>query len=417
MAGDAELVLDLSEESLIAAARERTGLTEFGDEGFREGLRVLLETYQRAGLRPGGRKVTRRRLIQLLCNRLRVEQAFRRHPEILEREIRSPVYLTGLPRTGTSALFNLLAIDPAARPLLLWEAMNPDPYEGGSVGPGGEGPRCEDQSPGAGGEGPRYEGESVGPGGEDPRLVATRAHFERERQKDPGFDKIHYRRADGPEECVLLTAHTFCDAQNGVEPLMSPFREWFQAQDLRPAYAYYRDLLKLLDWQRPGERWLLKSPAHLWALDILVEMFPDVCIIQTHRNPLQIIPSYCSMMAAIMSIRESVDPLELGPTVLEYLARSLERGIAARDGIDPNRFLDVDYHRFVEHPMQTVEQIHEHFGLGLRSGTADAMRAHLRENPQHQHGSHHYSLEEYGLSAEAVRERLAGYIERFGLST
>jgi len=384
-----EEALDLSEESLIAAARQRTGLTDFGDERFREGLRVLLETYQRAGLRPGGRKVTRGRLIQLLCNRLRVEQAVRRHPEVLQREIRSPFYVTGLPRTGSSALFNLLAIDPAARPLLLWEAMNPDPYQE----------------------------EGLGAGGEDPRLEATRAHFERDRQRNPDFDKIHYRRADGPEECVLLMAHSFCDVQNGIEPLISPFREWFQAQDLRPTYAYYRDLLKLLDWQRPGERWLLKSPAHLWALDILVEMFPDVCIVQTHRNPVQILPSYCSMMASIMTIRESVDPRELGPTVLEYLARSLERGLAARDGSDPRRFLDVDYHFFVEQPMEVVERIYWHFGLELGSETADAMRAHIRENPQHRHGSHRYSLAEYGLSAEAVRARLADYVERFDLPT
>jgi len=381
-----EEVLDLSEESLIAAAKESTGLGDFGDEGFRDGLRVLLDTYESAGLRPGGRKLTRGRLIQLLCNRLRVEQAFRRHPEILEREIRGPIYMTGLPRTGTSALFNLLAIDPAARPLLLWEAMNPDPFEG-----------------------------EIAAGREDPRLEATRAYFERDRQRNPDFDKIHFRRADGPEECVLLTAHTFCDAQNGIEPLMSPFREWFEAQDLHPTYAYYRDLLKLLDWQRPGDRWLLKSPAHLWALGILVEMFPDACIIQTHRNPLQILPSYCSMMAALMSIRESIDLRELGPVVLEYLARSLERGLADRDGSAPERFLDVDYHHFVEQPMQTVERIYDFFGLALGSETADAMRAHIGENPQHRHGSHRYSLAEYGLSAEAVCARLAGYIERFDL--
>ena len=389
MAAEGAAALDLSEEALIAAARERTGLTDFGDESFREGLRVLLETYQRAGLRAGGRKVTRGRLIQLLCNRLRVEQAFRRHPEVLEREIRSPVYMTGFPRTGSSALFNLLAIDPAARPLLLWEAMNPDPYQG----------------------------EPLPPGREDPRLEATRAYFERDRQRNPDFDKIHYRRADGPEECVLLTAHTFCDAQNGIEPLMSPFREWFEAQDLHPTYAYYRDLLKLLDWQRPGERWLLKSPAHLWALGILVEMFPDVCIIQTHRNPLQIIPSYCSMMAALMTIRESVDLRELGPVVLEYLARSLERGLAARDSSAPERFLDVDYHRFVEQPMKTVEQIYGYFGIELGSESADAMRAYIRENPQNRHGSHRYALAEYGLSAEAVCSRLADYIECFDLPT
>lgn len=389
MAERGDSVLDLSEESLIRAAKQGTRLTDFGDERFRVGLRVLLETYERAGLRAGGRKRTRGRLIQLLCNRLRVQRAFREHPEILEREIRSPVYLTGLPRTGTTALFNLLAIDPAARPLMLWEAMNPDPLEPGTLAPGEE----------------------------DPRLIAMREHFERDRQRNPDFDKIHYVQADGPEECVLLTAHTFCDAQNGIEPLMSPFREWFQEQDLHPTYAYYRDLLKLLDWQRPGERWLLKSPAHLWALDILVEMFPDVCIIQTHRNPLQIIPSYCSMMMAIMTICESVDPLELGPTVLEYLARSLERGLAARDRSDPERFIDIDYQQFVAAPMNTVERIYAHFGLELSSEAADAMRAHVHENPQHRHGSHRYSLEEYGLTAEAVRTRLADYIERFQLPT
>jgi hypothetical protein len=123
------------------------------------------------------------------------------------------------------------------------------------------------------------------------------------------------------------------------------------------------------------------------------------------------------MMAAIMTIRESVDPRELGPTVLEYLARSLERGLAARDSSDPKRFLDVDYHRFVEQPMETVEGIYDHFGLDLDSRTADAMRAHIRENPQHRHGSHRYALAEYGLSAEAVCARLAEYIERFDLPT
>jgi len=121
------------------------------------------------------------------------------------------------------------------------------------------------------------------------------------------------------------------------------------------------------------------------------------------------------MMAALMSIRDSVDLRELGPVVLEYLARSLERGLADRDRSTPERFLDVDYHRFVEQPMQTVERIYGYFGLELGPETAGAMRAHIGENPQHRHGSHRYSLAEYGLSAEEVCARLAGYIERFDL--
>jgi hypothetical protein len=326
-------------------------------------------------------------LTQLLATRLRIEDGFRRHPEIRERRIVSPVYLTGLPRTGTSALFNLLAIDPAARPLLTWEGMNPDPVDG------------------------------LSPGEIDPRLAAVRAAVERDRERNPDFDKIHYARAEGPEECVLLLAYTFCDVQLGMEALLSPYREWLQAQDLGPAYAYYADLLRMLDWQRPGQRWLLKSPAHLWALDVLVDLFPDACLLWTHRDPHSSIASYCSMMAALMGIRESVDPKTLGPVVLEYLARKLERGLAARDRCDPGRFLDVEYERFVSDPLATMERIYAHFELPLSGPTRDAMSRHVRDNPQGKHGSHRYALEEFGLTPNQVTQRLSGYIDRFDLGS
>ena len=378
-------MIDLSEEKLLDEARERTGLSDFGDERFREGLRVLLETYERAGLTEKGRKTARRRVAQLLQTRLRIEAAFRRHPETREREIRSPVYLTGLPRTGTSALFNLLGMDPASRPLLTWEGMHPDPIEG------------------------------LAPGQEDPRLAAMRERYEQARASGLSFDAIHFVRPDGPEECVLLQAHAFCDVQIGVEPLMEPYGSWFQKQDLRPMYAYYGDLLKLLDWQRPGQRWLLKSPAHLWALDILVEMFPDACIIQTHRNPMQILPSYCSMMAALMSQREGLDKTELGPVVLEFLARSLERGLAARERSDSSRFVDVDYRQFVDDPMASVKEIYRAFDLQLSEATERTMQEYVDANPQKKHGAHRYSMDEYGLTPERVKTRLKFYIDRFDL--
>jgi hypothetical protein len=378
-------MIDLSEESLLSEARERTGLSDFGDSRFHEGLRVLLETYERAGLTEKGRKSARRRVSQLLQTRLRIEAAFRRHSEIREREIRSPVYLTGLPRTGTSALFNLLGMDPASRPLLTWEGMFPDPIEG------------------------------LAPGHEDPRLAAMRERYEQARASGLSFDAIHFVRPDGPEECVLLQAHAFCDVQIGVEPLMEPYGTWFQEQELGPMYAYYRDLLKLLDWQRPGQRWLLKSPAHLWALDILVEMFPDVCIIQTHRNPMQILPSYCSMMAALMSQQEGLDKTKLGPIVLEFLARSLERGLAARQRSDPSRFVDVDYREFVADPMASVKEIYRAFHLEFSAATERTMQEYVTANPQKKHGTHRYSMDEYGLTPEQVRARLRFYIDRFDL--
>jgi hypothetical protein len=173
----------------------------------------------------------------------------------------------------------------------------------------------------------------------------------------------------------------------------------------------------MLDWQRPGERWLLKSPAHLWALDVLVGLFPDACIIQTHRDPVQIIGSYCSMIVMLMRGREAVDPREIGPTVLEYLARSVERGMAARDKLGPARFVDISYRQFVKDPMNAVQRIYGAFQLELRPRTVDAMHRHIAKHPQNKHGAHTYTLADYGLTAETVATRLARYIERFELQS
>jgi hypothetical protein len=378
-------LLDLGLEGLLEDARLAVGLDDFGDASFREGLGVLLETYEAAGLRRGGRKRTRSRLLQLLANRLKIERAWKVHPEILRRPLPRPVYLTGLPRTGTSTLFNLLACDAASRPLLLWEGVCPDPIDGL---PAGE---------------------------PDPRMQMIQAGLDVDRARNPDFDKIHFAKAEGPEECVLLLAHTFRDVQLGIEPLMQPYGSWFESQDLLAPYSYYKGLLQMLDWQRPGERWLLKSPAHLWALDVLVELFPDACIVQTHRDPAEVIPSYCSMMAALMTIREQVDPQSLGPVVLEYLARSLERGLAARERSDAARFIDVDYRAFTADPLREIAKVYGYYGLPFSQATENAMAGFVKANPQNKHGAHRYSLEEYGLTRDAVRERLRFYLERFCL--
>jgi sulfotransferase family protein len=376
--------LDLSASALLAEAEAKTGLHDFGGDDFREGLGVLLAMYDTtARLSPAGRKIARRRVLELLTNRLFIQETFRKHPEIKTRPIRGPMYLTGLPRTGTSALFNLLAIDRATRPLLYWEGCHPYPLDG------------------------------LKPGEPDPRLVAVRESLAKMRQRDPEFSKIHEVTADGPEECVQLLAHTLGGVQLGIEPLISPYREWFEKQDLRGPYAYYADLLRMLDWQRPGERWLLKSPAHLWALDVLIGMFPDACIIQTHRDPAQIIGSYCSMVAMLMRGREAVNPLELGPAVLEYLARSVERAMAARDKLGPQRFVDVGYRQFLRDPIGTAERIYDAFHLTLAPRTVDAMRKHIADHPQNKHGAHKYALADYGLTAQSVIKRLAPYIARF----
>jgi len=380
--------LEFSEQGLLEAARQATGLCDFGDESFREGLRVLLETYERtAEFDERGRRRNHRRVVSLLATRLRVEAAFAKHPEIRERAIRRPVVLTGLPRSGTSALFNLLAADPAARPLRLWEALFPDPYEG-----------------------------ELAPGQGDPRRDAVEAHYARGRDSNPEFTRIHHVAADNPEECVLLMAHAFCDVQMGIEIVMEPYASWFLRQDFRRMYAYYADLLRMLDWQRPGERWLLKAPAHMWAIDVLIETFPDVCVVWTHRNPLECVASVCSMTAALMRGRRSVDLAALGPAVMEFYATSLDRGLAAREKADARRFFDVDYREFVSDPLGVARRTYAHFGLPLASEVEARLREHVRRHPKDKHGAHEYALDRYGLGAEQVRRRFASYVERYGLA-
>lgn len=376
--------ISLQADALLEKARTVTRLNDFGT-GYQQNLAALLEMYNgSARLSEGGVKATRRRLVGLLINRLLVEQAFERYPAARSRRIRSPLYLVGLPRTGTSAFYNLLAADPASRPLLLWEGNYPTPIDG------------------------------LAPGEPDPRMLALQSGLEQYYEANPEFAKIHSARADGPEECVQLLAHTLGSVQMGIEPLISPYREYFERQDQRANYAYYAELLKLLDFQRPGERWLLKSPAHLWALDVLLELFPDACIVWAHRDPAEVVASYCSMMQALSHVRTSVDPKELGPSVLEYLARSVERAILSRAALPPQRFFDIYYEDFITDPLEAVKGTYAAFNLPLSEAALTRMREHVVESPKNRHGQHRYSLEQFGLTSEQVRERFAKYTAHFG---
>jgi hypothetical protein len=375
------------EKALLEEARRATGLDDFGPHDFREGLGVLIRTIETNPFTEKGRKRNRLRLIQLLSTRLRIQEAFRRHPEILERELVRPMFLTGLPRSGTSALFNLLAADPAARPLLLWETQFPDPAEG------------------------------LAPGQTDPRYLAVKAYTDQMREKNPEFTKVHYASADTPEECVLIHAYAFDGGMLGFEMMLEPYGSWLRKHDFRPLYRYYADILRLLDWQRPGERWLLKTPAHLWALDALVETFPDCCIVWNHRDPVVCVASISSMTHMIMGEQVDMTARELGPRCLDCYAASMARGLELRAGLDPARFVDVDYAALVADNMGAVRSIYEHFDLPLGTEARAAMEAHAASHPQGRHGRHEYDITDFGITAEEVRGRFASYLEQHDLGS
>ncbi|HKA16468.1 MAG TPA: sulfotransferase [Myxococcota bacterium] len=373
------------ESELVAEACAEAGLADLG-AGHRDGLRVLLRTYDENPFHERGRARNRRQVVRWLVTRLRVIEAWRRHPEIRARAIRGPWFLTGLPRSGTSALFNLLAADPSARALLNWEARIPEPLEG------------------------------LAPGAPDPRRAALAASYERGRAEHREFAAMHYTSVDTPEECVLLQGSSFSCVQTGIEVLLEPYGSWYRAQPLGGMYAYYADLLRLLDWQRPGERWLLKAPAHLWGIRELFAAFPDARVVWSHRDPVASIASVCSMTHLLMRAWMDVDARALGPRVLDFYATSLERGLAAREACDPARFVDVHHDEIARDPIAVVMRVYARFGRPLEGAVRDAIERYARAHPRGEHGEHAYRLADYGLAPEAVHRRFADYCERFAIS-
>lgn len=382
--------VSLSEKPLLAAACRRTGLSDWGDESFRAPMKILLESFEEEVKdNPLGRLLIRGFVINVLARRLRIQDELKRHPEILREQIRRPLFITGLPRTGTTLLQNLLSQDPSSRTLLTWEAISPIPP-----------PESQTRE-------------------NDPRISRIEWIFRMAFFIAPGFLAIHPSNARAPEECTLLLQNTFfC---RGAFELASPpkqYAEWFEQQDMVPPYRYYRQLLQLLQWRCPGDHWVLKSPVHLPALDALLTVFPDACVVQTHRDLTKVVPSCCSLFSSMMRIfHDQVDLGLIGQKCTNQLARMLERGAQMRDSSDPTHFYDVYYRDLLKDPIGTVRQIYTHFGYNLDVRMEEGMRRWLSENPQNKHGVHRYSLEQFFLDPETLKSKFANYYKRFNIPT
>lgn len=377
-----EVVFDV--DTMLASAAEFQGLNDYGDPEFKRGLQKLLQTYDQYVVDDFGRQKIYNRVLKLLAARLRITAAQHAHPEIAAEKITKPMVLTGLPRTGTSALFNLMSSDPAARALLQWETHYPDPIDGLAVGE------------------------------MDPRRQKLIDKIESQRAANPEFDSIHFASADTPEECVLLHALDFNGVQLGFECMLEPYLSWHQNSDLLPMYRYYTDLLKMLQWREPGERWLLKAPAHMWGLDSLVNVMPDVCVLWGHRNPLQVIPSISSLTSLASKMyagnMPALEKSQLGPLVMEFYARSLERGIATRETLDKSHFFDYRFKDFVADPLALVSDCYAFFDIEMSDSIKTALKDYIAANPKGKHGKHQYNYQEYGLSEKMILDRFEFYI-------
>lgn len=376
----------LEEESLLAAARRKAGLSDFGDEPFRPALRVLLQSLDtEARLHPFGRLVMRTRLVDMLVVRLRAQDLFTRYPEILGQPIESPLVIAGLQRTGTTMLHRLLAADPDTRSLLSWEAVSPAPYP--------------DQEPGQ----------------PDRRIKAAKLAENALRYLAPEFFAIHPVEATAPEEDILLMDFSFMSTVAEAMARVPTYAAWLKQQDMTPVYRYVKQLLQLLQWQRPGQRWVLKTPAHLAHLDVLLRVFPDARIIQTHRDPAKTAGSFSSMVAHGYGVfSDEVDVHEVAAHWNRNNADMVRAAMRVREQ-HPDAFLDVSYYDLLQDPMAQVRRIYGFAGLPLAPAAQAAMEASLKVNVQNRHGVHRYRLEDFGLSRDQVHRDYAAYRERFGI--
>ncbi len=374
-------------EEIIAEASARTGLTEIGDTSPLDGLARLIDAYRNeARLTEQGLAMKRETLTGALAIRMQVEDWLTRHPELLERPIAEPLFVFGLPRTGTTLMVNLLAADPARRCFLNWEWGEPIP------------PALPEELH----AGRRYE--------------EAKARGEMALKHVPHIAAIHFEEADSPSECQFLMTPSFCAQVYEAQADIPSWRRWFLHEaDYLPAFRFHKRMLQALQ-HHSGGRWTLKNPWHPLFLNELTTVYPDAQLVMTHRDPAEVVGSCCSLIQYVRKMySDQVDLKAIGETFMDTFQIMIDRADAftAKHGADAIHH--IQYVDNMRDPIGTVQGIYARFGEEFTAEAEAAMEGYIAANPKGKHGTHSYDLAEYGLSVGGVRERFAGYIERYGI--
>jgi len=377
--------MTLSAELLVEAARDETGLDDFGGDTYREGLEHLVDALgTEAELTPLGEEILGLRLRSHLISRLRVRATVLAHPEIEAEPMTSPVFIIGLPRTGTTALSNLLHADPAIRSLRMWESSDPVPP-------------------------PETATEHS-----DPRIAAAEEGLATMDAVFPRMRSLHFQSATGPTECQDLLGMEFRTTHFDGMAHVPSYTAWALACDMTPAYEWHRRTLQLLQWHCPPRQWHLKTPVHMLSLPALDAVYPDARFIWTHRNPAEVMGSVCSLIAYVRSWASDRVPVNLGAEQTAIWCEALRRAMTFRDEADPSRFTDVSFADLHADPVGAVGGALISLGLPFSDGSRRAVRGWAEGHAAGADGRHQFSLEEFGLSAEGVHDAFDFYLERFG---
>jgi len=372
-----------SADQLLAESVEESARCNFGPGDFREGLGVLLESLERDGdISPQADPQMIGDFRRRLVNRLDVEGWYDEHPEVHDVTVRGPVDINGLPRTGTTALADMLSLDPQFRCLRGWEQAKPCPP-------------------------PTLEDEAI-----DPR----RLQFASDRENDSAeYRAMHIFELDATMEDTDLLGMAF-HGQQMMLPVPS-YRDWWRQADLRETYHYHRRVVKLLGSRRPPDLWLFKAPHHKFHLDALVSAYPEIRFVMTHRDPAKAVPSYASLVSAIMPPPEGErDFTRLGREICNHLRIGMEHAIASRTRIGEDRFFDVHHRELVADPKGTIVRVYDWLGLELTPSVEQMILDWQEANRPGAHGSHRYSAEQFGLSAAEIRSDYDFYIRHFDVA-
>jgi hypothetical protein len=369
--------------AVIDEAQAATGLSDLGDPGFEERLAVLLRALREEGdLSPFGVVNAHGLVVQLLKNRLLLQDLLVRHPEIHDVRIERPIIIAGLPRTGTTHLHNLLAADPELRSLPYWESLEPVLPEGA----------------------------------EDNRLANTAVALDIVNQSMPLFKRMHEMTVDHAHEEIQLLAMDFSSMLFETTALLPSWRDHYLAHDQAPHYEYLKTVLKALQWLRGGERWVLKSPQHMEQLGVLMRVFPDATIAICHRDPVAVTASVTTMLAYSSRMHtDHVDPVAVGAYWGPRIEQLLGACLRDRALVPDAQSIDVRFHEFMADDMAMVERIYAVAGQPLPDESRAAMRAFLDAHPRGRFGTILYDLAQFAIDPTDVARATASYTDRFNL--
>lgn len=382
--------IHFTEEAILGEAKEKTGLSDFGADDFRERLAVWLEAVNEdAELNAVGRIGVHRDIVRYATTRLRFEDLLKRHPEIHDVEIDRPIIVAGLPRSGTTHLLNLIAADSRLRDLRYWESVEPIPIPG----------------------------EEPGEDGVDSRLVRCRENYEQQDMMMPLLKNMHDMAPEHVHEEIELQCIDFSSYELEWIATVPRWRDHYLAMDQRPSYQYMKTALKALQWMRGPNRWVLKSPQHMEQLGPLIDTFPDATVAITHRDPVSVVASAVTMLVYGDRVRRSrVDPPAVAAYWIDRIEKLLRACVRDRELLPANQSIDVLFHEFMSDDIATVERIYELADLEMTPAAKKELETYMSENPRGKHGRIVYDLKaDYGLDRDELRERFAFYFDKFSI--